>query len=494
MGLSWTDRLRIWLARGIISGRKAAVIPEWAWSGWADPTFRMLVREGYRANGVVFACIFELSLAFQEAKLRVCRETDNGGRNPLPKHPMNMLLRRPNPQMSMSDMLSLTMTYMAIGGDAYWYKVRSRARKVVELVPLSDAQIEPQPGRALLVDHYHQLLENGETEDIPREDIVHFRWTHDPLSPWKGLAPLMAVAREVDTDNEATRYLKALLENDAIPRLALVIPADAVGVDTDRIQKEWQEKRSGHNRGGTAILEGGVDIKRVGMDLQELAFEALRRVPEARICAALRTPAMLVGVNVGLERSTFSNMQECRVYFVEGTMCRFWHMAGETITASLLVPDFGANEDEVAAFDQSTVAALRENQDTKRQWVNLAITGGYMKLNEGRAELGLPADPTGDVYLRSPGIVPVKDNTIPEPEPEPTPPELPPPATPLALLPAPAAATPPEGAPPEPPAAKKALPLPGKVGVTEGERVLGSRLWDELMGEDLAGLLDAGKE
>jgi hypothetical protein len=32
------------------------------------------------------------------------------------------------------------------------------------------------------------------------------------------------------------------------------------------------------------------------------------------------------------------------------------------------------------------------------------------------------------------------------------------------------------------------------VGVTEGEFIVGSRLWDTLMGEDLAGLLDAGKE
>jgi hypothetical protein len=60
------------------------------------------------------------------------------------------------------------------------------------------------------------------------------------------------------------------------------------------------------------IVEGGATINRMALNLQELAIEALRRIPESRIAGALRVPAALAGLYVGLEKMTYSNFQEAR--------------------------------------------------------------------------------------------------------------------------------------------------------------------------------------
>jgi len=53
-------------------------------------------------------------------------------------------------------------------------------------------------------------------------------------------------------------------------------------------------------------------VDRLGLTPEELALDRLRRIPESRICGALRLPAMLVGLSVGDEQRTFSNYAQAR--------------------------------------------------------------------------------------------------------------------------------------------------------------------------------------
>ncbi len=395
------DRVRARLARGMIKAIGITLVPEWLRHSFMIPTFEALVREGYKGNAAVFACISQLVMAYIEPRLMVMRLTDSG-RVPLPTHPLSLLLRHPNPQMGQGELLQYHQTYKAIGGNCYWFKVRSKAKRVVQLIPLHDGQITPIAGGTLPVDRYELANGTGKPDIIQARDIVHFKWMIDPLQPWRGLAPLMAVAREVDSDNEATKYLFALLKNDAVPRIALIAPAGGKVLDDGqvaRMRSEWKDRYSGDNRGLPAILEGGLDIKTISLNLQELAFEALHRIPEARIAAAFRVPAVLAGLNVGLEQMTYNNVDGMMQHFTKRTLVPQWRMDEEEMTADLL-PEFGGGDDLIVAFDLSGVDALAEDVAAKRLWVDGAISRGYMLVNEGRAQIGLPRDPNGDIYLR----------------------------------------------------------------------------------------------
>jgi len=384
-----------------------SLTPAWARYSFMQPTFRNLVAEGYKGNGAVFACISALAFAFPEPPLLVWEEND-AGKTPLREHPLSLLLKRPNPQMGLARLLLFTIVYLALGGNCYWYKVRSRAGRVVELWPLHDGQMQPVAGTTRLIDHYE--FDNGSGAKpliIPVEDVVHFMWMPDPLAPWRGLAPLIAVAREVDTDNEATRYLFSLLKNDAMPRLAITVPENVDMSDTEkrkRLKEEWQQNRGGENRGGVALLEGGLDIKVIAMNLKELEFNMLRFVPEARMCGAFRVPVAVAGVYVGLEKSTYNNQSGQFEFFTDRTLIPLWGAIDDQVQFDLL-PEFGGTPSQVVEFDLDKVQVLAERKTVKRQWALDALSRGGATVNEFRSVAGLPRDANGDVYLRGLAMV-----------------------------------------------------------------------------------------
>lgn len=402
--MSVSDRLRTWFLRGMVKAASLPVpfVPEWQRVQFMSPTFKALCREGVRANSVVFSCLSVLTFAYPEPILRVYKDTGNG-LEPLPNHPLQALLNRPNPQMGQAELLQYLMLYKAIGGNCYFYKVRSQARKVVEMLPLNDSQITPVAGGPLPVSHYLWHNETtGQDEVIPAEDIVHLKWMPDPLSPARGLSPLVAAAREVDTDNAARRYAFTLLKNDAIPRVVITAPPGMTPLNIDertRLENLFADKYGGDNRGKAAIL-GGLDVKVLSLNLQEMAFEALGRVPEARISGNMRVPAILAGLNVGLDNATYANLAGLRKFFTETTLVPMWRMDADEIGSDLL-PEFGNSDGLVVAFDTSNVMSLQEQVTDKRQWVDGAVTKGYMMVSEGRAALGLPHIEGTEVFLRS---------------------------------------------------------------------------------------------
>ncbi len=394
------ERMQRWMARGLIKAAALPIFPEWMRYSFSSPTFRSLAQEGYKGNGGVFGCISALAFAFPEPPLLVWQEIANG-KSPLHGHALSKLLKRPNPQMGMAELLQYTIVYMAVGGNCYWYKVRSQAGRVVQLWPLHDGQITPMPGKTVLIDHYDLDMGTGKPERIEASEIVHHRWMPDPLAPHKGVGPLIALAREVDTDNEATRYLFALLKNDAMPRLALVVPqgVELTPAQYDRLENQWSDKHGGDKRGGVAILEGGLDVKTVATNLKELEFNLLRRIPESRMSASFRVPAIIAGLYVGLEHGTLANYAEARTQFADDTLVPLWSNLADEVSTDLL-PDFAGREDEIVEFDLAKVQALQARIMAQRKWALEGLRGGGLLVNEFRAACDLPLDVNGNVYLR----------------------------------------------------------------------------------------------
>lgn len=391
------DNLRLWAAMTLVKASRVAVFPDWMRHSFMDITFPTLVREGYKKNSAVFSCVQALAFGFSEPRLRVY--TDG---SPDDAHPLVRLLRHPNPDMGMKSLLQYTMTYVAIGGNCYWLKVYNGRNEVVELWPLHDGQMTPVPGGTRMIKHYELLDVDGvKVDDIPRERVIHFRWAVDPLQPWRGMSPLVAVAREADLDSEMTDYTFALLKNNAVPPLALIAPEHVILQDYQirRMKQEWAEQYGGENRGKPAILEGGVDIKQLSFDINRLAAEAMRNIPESRICAAFKVPPTVALLYVGLQHMTYDNVQGMLRYFTEQTLVPMWDRFDDIITHGLST-DFDMEDSEVQ-FDIRGVVALQRKRLELGEFVDRAVRGGYMTRNEARAELSLPETRDGDVFLVS---------------------------------------------------------------------------------------------
>lgn len=384
------------LGRGAYKAAAWPIFPTWARYAFMDIAFSTLVREGYKKNAAVFACVQALAFGFSEPAIHVFKDgaVDVG-------HPLEELFRHPNADMGMKQLLQHTMTYLAVGGNCYWLKTRNRSGKVVEFWPLHDGQMQPVSGSTRLISHYELFNGDGaKVSDVDPGDVIHFMWAVDPLQPWRGMGPLVPVSREVDLDGEMTAYTFSLLKNNAIPPLALVAPPNMILQDfqISRMRQQWMDEYGGENRGKPAILEGGVDIKQLSFDVNKLAVEALRNVPESRICAAFKVPAVVAGLYVGMQQMTYNNVQGMLRYFTEQTLIPIWDRLDDIITDNLRREfDFGA-EIEIK-FDTREVVALQNRRLEIGDFVQRAVQGGYMTRNEARAALGLSPVNGGEIFL-----------------------------------------------------------------------------------------------
>src|SRR6266498_5260586 len=123
--------------------------------------------------------------------------------------------------------------------------------------------------------------------------------------------PIWSAARAITLDNAATDFVDRLLRNDATPTAVVTTEQAVTDELTDRLRAKWTQRHGGNARGGIAFLQKGMDVKPLGMNLRDLEFPDLRTISESRICMAMgRTPPILVGAKVGLDRSTFANYHE----------------------------------------------------------------------------------------------------------------------------------------------------------------------------------------
>lgn len=384
-----------------------AFMPEWVRASWLPITFDRLTRDGYATNAAVFQCVSALAFGYNEPPVVV--QNAKGERQA--NHPLQVLLDRPNPLMSHAELMTFTIIYKAVGGQAYWHKVRGRGGQVVELWPYHAGQVAPVPSRYEWVSHYEFDAGDGIKVRAEAKDVVHLKWPSIDLEqPWLALPPLRAVAREVDTDSEMTAYLYALLKNDAVPRGVITTPT-GVGLSptqAEKLKAQFYVNHGGLNRGNVAILEQGATYSRTSLNLHELAFEAMRRIPESRIAGAFRVPAILAGLYVGLEKATYANYREARQQLTEDTFVPLWKADATELTQAFRDEFSG---DVHVVYDTSNVAALQENEDSKYTRILNAYDKSVVTKNEARLYLGFSR--VGELQIRDEG-----DTFKSEPQPQ----------------------------------------------------------------------------
>jgi HK97 family phage portal protein len=364
-----------------------------------DISFANIVREGYRKNSAVYSCVRVHATSFPEPPLVVKQKTGKG-LDVVEEHPLTRLMRRPNPFMGQAEFWAMVVTWMAVGGNCYVWKRRDQAGRTMELWPLHDGLIRPVFHPTQWITGYQADAGDGRRVPVPIDEIIHLRWAPDPLQPQVGLTPIMAVAREVDTDNEAARYIHALLKNDAVPRTLVTVKNGLTDGAFKRLKQQFREQYGGSKRGDVMVLEGQeMSIDRLGLNLNELADAALRRVPETRIAGAFETPAILAGLGAGLDSATYSNAEALTEFFTETTLIPRWRSVAGQFQAQLL-PDFGAVDPSlVVEFDLSEVRALADDEDAKWTRWRGAWTDGLATKNEARVALGMEPTEYGDVFL-----------------------------------------------------------------------------------------------
>lgn len=350
-------------------------------------------------NSAVFACLSLIATALTEPPIKPYR-IKAGERIELDGQPISDLLGHPNDHMTLRTLLGYLSNCLHVDGNGYWRKLRAGnpdTGNVVQLWPISPTRIEPrtQSGSGDFISFYRYYIRPGQFEDVPPENMVHFRMGLDDRDHRVGCSPLKRLAREISSDEQATRYADRLLANLAINGLSLEFDKDTSSIDkatADELKARIQAAYGGDNVGAVSVLSPGAKLVSHGFSPEQMDLRVLHEVPEERIAAVLGVPAAVVGLGAGLEHSIYNNVRQAEEHFTERKLGSMWADIADTLTLQLL-PDFTSDRSIRLEFDTSDVRALSEDQDALAKRLDTLVKAGILDVDEARAEIGRDPKP-----------------------------------------------------------------------------------------------------
>lgn len=323
---------------------------------------------------------------------------------PLPHtHPLCRLLEAPNPWLTPWELWYLTIVYLELTGNCYWYVARtaqSLAPAEVWIVPTPWVTVLPDAER--YVAGYRVTAPGVPAETFPPQDIIHLKYPN-PLDPHLGLSPLRANALTIDANTELLKSRYHTFMAGQRPGVVLQTPQTLTEQTVQRLEDKLATKFSGREHWHRPlVLEQGLTASPWTLTPAEMDFINSARMTRDEIFALYRVPLPMVGMveNLGLGADIWAG---ARVMFCEGTIQPKLDLLGQALTRDL-ARRYGP--DVVIAFPDCSPRL----QEQRRAEDELDARLGLRTLNEIRQSRGLPPypdrrfdSPTGSIEpLRAP--------------------------------------------------------------------------------------------
>lgn len=378
---------------------------------WLDNNM-ISYRQAFASQTAVYRCVMARAGGVATATLRVYRETD-GDRTEEPNHPLRLLMQQPNPLMSEAEWLVMTQTLMDATGFCAIEKVRAASGAPVQLWHLRSDWLR-EIRRNQQPSDWEYRIPGREPMVIRADDVIVVPGGPSTDLGTIGMSPIAVALREVGIDAAMTDFLKMFIDQGGTPAQALVTP----NTPRDQAEAEYliglfrQAYGGWKNWTKTALLAGGMDVKKIGLSLDEMAYPELRALTETHICSVFGVPAIIAGIQAGLDASTYSNYQQARKAFFEDTISYLWTRLDGALTRGLL-PEFGGDGSLSLEFDTSAVPALREDQNALWQRVQGMLGTGAMTVNQAQQAIGLPGfGEAGDVLYLPINLQPTRPDDL----------------------------------------------------------------------------------
>ena len=368
--------------------------PQWD-NGQAIGAYGAFASEGYNGNTIVNAAIREIATSAALPKYRLMAETGDEDEVVVTNTDAARVLYDPNEQQCQADFVELLTVYLMVTGNAYAMRERNASGRIVSLRLLRPDRVEVKIGRDGRVAYYEYTIE-GVRYDLLADDVAHIKLPN-PYDDVYGLSPLQVASKYVNLDTATVTFLRSYFANAGVPAGILKVNRRLNSqAEADSARAKWRSSFSG-NKGwhGLAVLDEDASYQQVAPNLKEMDTSTMTRVTETRICAVFGVPPILLGLEAGLEASTYSNYEQARSAFWDETVSPLVRRIEKFLQRALEVSEREPGN-EVEA-DYSEVPAYEDDHDAESARVVAQYGAGIITLNEARAALGLDPLEHGDM-------------------------------------------------------------------------------------------------
>ncbi len=329
----------------------------------------------------VYSCVRVLSEAVASLPIHLYRYNGAGGKEKAVEHPLYFLLHdEPNPEMTSFIFRETLMTHLLLWGNAYAQIIRNGKGEVIGLYPLMPNRMTVGRDDAGRI-YYEYTVSPGDAHTLkgsriklPAEDVLHV-----PGLGFDGLvgySPIAMAKNAIGIAIATEEYGAKFFENGAASSGVL----EHLGTlkNPQKIRDSWNDTLGGTSKAHkVAVLEEGMKYTPISISPNEAQFLETRKFQINKNARIFRVLSHMVG---GLERSSFSNIEQQSLEFVKYTLEPWLVRLEESFVRAPLT-----REEKQTFFVKFNVdGLLRGDYESRMNGYATARQNGWMSANDIR--------------------------------------------------------------------------------------------------------------
>jgi phage portal protein BeeE len=366
-----------------------------------ENNFAGYVDAAYKADGIVFACIFTRMAIFAQARL-VWQEWDGVRGGDLFGSPELDLLSKPWPNGTTGQLLAQAEVDVSLAGNYFATVTDDRARYGREATGPGRRITRMSPDRVTIIvtsnsgspyaldakiAGYLYEPPAGIGRDAPAvtltpDQVIHYYSVPDPAARFRGMSWLTPLLKEIDADKAITSHKLRFFERGAAMSTVVNMEAEIGQEAFEEFVTWFKANHEGtDNAYKTVFLLGGRDIHTITADFAQLELKATQGAGETRIAAAAGVHPVIVGLSEGMQGAALNagNFQAAVRLTANKTIRWLWQAAAPCFESVLTVP----NRTRLW-YDDRDIPFLREDAldvakilSTKASGMKLLVDAGY---------------------------------------------------------------------------------------------------------------------
>jgi HK97 family phage portal protein len=200
-----------------------------------------------------------------------------------------------------------------------------------------------------------------------------------------------AIGLALAAEEQGARLFAHGVQSDLTISTDDTLDTDARKNLTETFQRRYSGSRNAHM---PLLLEGGLDVKRIGLTAQESQYIEARQYQLADIARVFRIPDVLLGISQG-KTATFASAEQFFLSYVKYTLGPWCQRIEQSIHRDLLAPSEAQEYFVKHDLDSLTRADLQ----TRYSAHAAGIQAGFLTRNEARQMEHLPTLPGLDEPL-----------------------------------------------------------------------------------------------
>lgn len=294
------------------------------------------------------------------------------------------------------ELWSTVVSHMALRGNAYVRKVRTRDGRLVELVPIHPSRVkvelaDEQDAAAAGMPYVKMFVIDGGRARLTEFDIMHIPALSDDglvgISVIGNLRRMFETAHNIETLASRTFDRGLLLSGFLSTTDELTAEQAAI------LQARWRAKYSGiDNAFDVGVLDKGATFQQISMSPADAQFLETRKFQKSDITGIFGLPGWMLNDQ---EKSTSwgTGMEQQFIAFVTITLSSYFHGIEQRVEREICDP-----RTEKAQF--KIEGLLRGDSKARAAFYASGIQHGWMVPNEPRDLEDMPRVAWGDVPYR----------------------------------------------------------------------------------------------